>query len=183
MKKVKFKMTDAEITKRRKGGESIQTLAEKNEVSFTAMRRKLMDLGASPEEVNLFDTLSDGDGNFYSVINITPNGIIAKNRETKAIVEINKKDFLYGDTIYHRLPTAPVKVYNLNDIQKEEKMPREELKTPETTGEIRPYLRKIDEILNVAEGIGTSAEQYLYDLVSEIFRNGFDEEFEGGKDD
>lgn len=161
------------------------------------MRRKLIDLDLAPKKVNLLDILSDGGGNLYSVINITANEVIAKGIVTKKIITINKKDFLSGNTAYHRLLTAPVKIYNLNDQPKEEKMTKEEVKAPEpvkevakipeptteASGGIRPYLRKIDEILNVAEGIGASAEQYLYDLVSEIFRNGFDEEFEGGKDD
>lgn len=43
--------------------------------------------------------------------------------------------------------------------------------------EIRSYLKKIDEILNASKELKPSEKEFLYDLVSDMFRNGFDEEF------
>lgn len=125
------------------------------------------------------DTVGDGAASFYTVININGDEITIKNRDNMKNEKISQKEFVEGKTRFHKIPTPPVKVYNLNDQnpkaeknQGEPKMSKE--KKPD---EIRGYLLRIDRILSAAKGINKDASKYLYDLVQQILLNGFDNEF------
>lgn len=131
------------------------------------------------------NTVGDGAGNFYTVININGDEVTIKNRDSMKNEKISQKDFVEGKTKFHKLAVAPVKVYNLKDQE-----PEETPKTEKNQGEMkvlkekkpeepRSYLLQIDRILSAAKGIGKEAEPALYDLVQEILRNGFDAEFRG----
>lgn len=192
MAKVEIKMGAEELMRRRENGESIQSLADKNGVCFTTMQRMLKALETKKEELQLMDTVGDGAGTFYTVIDISGDEITLKSRENLKNEKISKKEFMEGKTKFHKLTVAPVKVYNLKDQEPEES------RTPEGPGiseepedtlcertreyerfKIRGYLLRIDRILSAAKGIGKEAEPALYDLVQEILRNGFDAEFRG----
>lgn len=128
------------------------------------------------------DTVGDGAGNFYAVIDINGDEITLKSRENLKNEKISQKEFVEGKTKFHKLAVAPVKVYNLKDQEPEaapKKAKPETPKKPSTDCEIRGYLLRIDRILSAAKGIGKEAEPALYDLVQEILRNGFDAEFRG----
>lgn len=178
MAKVEIKMGAEELMRRRGNGESIQSLADKNGVCFTTMQRALKALETKKEELQLMDTVGDGAGNFYAVININGDEITLKSQENLKNEKISQKEFIEGKTKYHKLAVAPVKVYNLND-QKPETKP--EKPKEKASCETRSYLLQIDRILTAAKGIGKEAQPALYDLVQEILRNGFDAEF-GGKE-
>ncbi len=182
--KIELKMSDEEIMRCRESGESIQSIAAKNNVSFGTMQRIIKALETKKEELQLMDTVGDGAGNFYAVININGDEITLKSRENLKNEKISQKDFVEGKTKFHKLAVAPVKVYNLKDREHEEK--QEPQKGPEelkekASRETRSYLLQIDRILTAAKGIGKEAQPALYDLVQEILRNGFDAEF-GGKE-
>lgn len=185
MAKVEIKMGAEELMRRRENGESIQSLADKNGVCFTTMQRTLKALETKKEELQLMNTVGDGAGNFYTVININGDEVTIKNRDSMKNEKISQKDFVEGKTKFHKLAVAPVKVYNLKDQE-----PEETPKTEKNQGEMkvlkekkpeepRSYLLQIDRILSAAKGIGKEAEPALYDLVQEILRNGFDAEFRG----
>ena len=190
MAKVEIKMGAEELMGRRENGESIQSLADKNGVCFTTMQRTLKALETKKEELQLMDTVGDGVGNFYSVINISGDEITLKSRENLKNEKISKKEFMEGKTKFHKLAVAPVTVYNLKDQEPEES------RTPEGPGiseepedtlcertreyerfKIRGYLLRIDRILSAAKGINKDASEYLYDLVQQILLDGFDNEF------
>ena len=94
--------------------------------------------------------------------------------------------------MYHKLNTPPVVVYNLNDVNPEKdtvalveeitETDREkqiQKHTPEPTH--RRYIERIERILDVAQTECQSEAQILYELVSEMFRNGFEKEFQKGE--
>lgn len=176
--KIEIKMSDEEIMRCRESGESIQSIAAKNNVSFGTMQRIIKALEAKKEELQLMDTVGDGAGNFYAVIDISGDEVTLKSRENLKNEKISQKDFVEGKTKYHKLAVAPVKVYNLNDQKPETKSEKPKEKA---SCETRSYLLQIDRILTAAKGIGKEAQPALYDLVQEILRNGFDAEF-GGKE-
>ena len=174
-----LKMSDEEIMRRRENGESIQDLADKNGVCQSTMQRALKDMETKKEELHLMDTVSDGRGSFYTVININDDEVTIKNRDSMKNEKISQKDFVEGKTKFHKIPTPPVKVYNLKDQnpkaeknQGETKMSKE--KKPD---EVRGYILRIDRILSAAKGIDKDASRYLYDLVQQILLEGFDNEF------
>ena len=185
--KANYKLTDLEIMQMRENGETIERIAEKAGVSFGTMQRKLKSLSKETRGVRLYDTLSDGKGGFWTVIQITDKELVLKNPETGKIQQISRRLFSAGETMYHKLDTPPVKVYNLNDPPKE--TPAEEVKEPAKPILVQPkqarrkYLARIESILDAVKPESQSESQYLYDLVSEIFRSGFDAEFmtEGDK--
>lgn len=178
MEKVEIKMGAEELMRRRGNGESIQSLADKNGVCFTTMQRALKALETKKEELQLMDTVGDGAGNFYAVININGDEITLKSRENLKNEKISQKEFIEGKTKYHKLAVAPVKVYNLND-QKPETKP--EKPKEKASRETRSYLLQIDRILSAATDVTKDASEYLYDLVQQILRDGFDNEFGGKK--
>lgn len=178
MAKVEIKMGAEELMRRRKNGESIQSLADKNGVCFTTMQRALKALETKKEELQLMDTVGDGAGNFYTVIDISGDEITLKSRENLKNEKISQKEFIEGRTKYHKLEVAPVKVYNLND-QKPETKP--EKPKEKASCETRSYLLQIDRILSAATDVTKDASEYLYDLVQQILRDGFDNEFGGKK--
>ena len=190
--KIEIRMSDEELMRCRESGESIQSIAAKNNVSFGTMQRIIKALEIKKEELQLMDTVGDGAGTFYTVIDISGDEITLKSRENLKNEKISKKEFMEGKTKFHKLAVAPVTVYNLKDQEPEES------RTPEGPGiseepedtlcertreyerfKIRGYLLRIDRILSAAKGIGKEAEPALYDLVQEILRNGFDAEFRG----
>ena len=189
--KANYKLADLEILQMRENGETIERIAEKAGVSFGTMQRKLKSLSKETRGVRLYDTLSDGKGGFWTVIEIGDNCFTIKNNVTLKTAKISKRLFNSGETMYRKLDTLPVKVYNLNDPPKE--TPAEEVKEPAETSAKpvlapskparRKYLARIESILDAVKPESRSESQYLYDLVSEIFRNGFDAEFmmEGDK--
>lgn len=184
MAKVEIKMGAEELMRRRGNGESIQSLADKNGVCFTTMQRALKALETKKEELQLMDTVGDGAGNFYAVIDISGDEITLKSRENLKNEKISQKDFVEGKTKFHKLAVAPVKVYNLKDQEHEEK--QEPQKGPEelkekASCETRSYLLQIDRILTAATDVTKDASEYLYDLVQQILRDGFDNEFGGKK--
>lgn len=187
--KANYKLTDLEIMQMRENGETIERLAEKAGVSFGTMQRKLKSLSKETRGVRLYDTLGDGKGSFWTVTEITDKQIVLKNPETGKIQQISRRLFNSGETMYHKLDTPPVKVYNLNDPPKE--TPAEEVKEPAKPILVQPkqarrgYLARIESILDTVKPENQSESQYLYDLVSEIFRSGFDAEFmmEGDRND
>lgn len=175
-----LKMSDEEILRRRENGESIQDLADKNGVCLKTMQRVLKDMETKKEELHLMDTVGDGAGNFYTVIDISGDEITLKSRENLKNEKISQKEFVEGKTKYHKLAVAPVKVYNLKDQEPEagpKKAKPEAPKEQRTDCEIRGYLLRIDRILSAAKGINKDASKYLYDLVQQILLNGFDNEF------
>ena len=183
-----LKMSDEEILRRRENGESIQDLADKNGVCFTTMQQTLKALETKKEELQLMDTVGDGTASFYTVININGDEITIKNRDNMKNEKISQKEFVEGKTRFHKIPTPPVKVYNLKD-QKPEAAPEAEKNQGEPkmskekkrpTHEIRSYLLQIDRILSAAKGIDEDAEPDLYDLIQQLLRSGFEKEF-GGK--
>ena len=180
--KIEIKMSDEEIMRCRESGESIQSIAAKNNVSFGTMQRIIKALETKKEELQLMDTVGDGAGNFYTVIDISGDEITLKSRENLKNEKISQKDFVEGKTKFHKLAVAPVKVYNLKDNSEaapkktKPKAPKEQ----RTDCEIRGYLLRIDRILSAAKGIDEDAEPDLYDLVQQLLRSGFDKEF-GGK--
>ena len=178
MAKVEIKMGAEELMRRRENGESIQSLADKNGVCFTTMQRTLKALETKKEELQLMDTVGDGAGTFYAVIDISGDEITLKSRENLKNEKISQKEFIEGKTKYHKLAVAPVKVYNLND-QKPETKP--EKPKEKTSRETRNYLLQIDRILSAATDVTKDASEYLYDLVQQILRDGFDNEFGGKK--
>lgn len=174
-----LKMSDEEILRRRENGESIQNLADKNGVCLKTMQRVLKDMETKKEELHLMDTVGDGTASFYTVININGDEITIKNRDNMKNEKISQKEFVEGKTRFHKIPTPPVKVYNLNDQnpkaeknQEETKMSKE--KKPD---EVRGYLLQIDRILSAAKGIDEEAKLELYDLAQQILRLGFTNEF------
>lgn len=185
--KANYKLTDLEILQMRGNGETIERIAEKAGVSFGTMQRKLKSLSKETRGVRLYDTLGDGKGGFWTVIQITDKELVLKNPETGKIQQISRRLFSAGETMYHKLDTPPVKVYNLNDPPKEKAA--EEVKEPAKPILVQPkqarrgYLARIESILDAVKPESQSESQYLYDLVSEIFRSGFDAEFmtEGDK--
>lgn len=174
-----LKMSDEEILRRRENGESIQDLADKNGVCPKTMQRALKDMETKKEELHLMDTVGDGTASFYTVININGDEITIKNRDNMKNEKISQKEFVEGKTRFHKIPTPPVKVYNLKDQnpkaeknQGEPKMSKE--KKPD---EVRSYLLQIDRILSAAKGIDEEAKLELYDLAQQILRLGFTNEF------
>lgn len=174
-----LKMSDEEILRRRENGESIQDLADKNGVCLKTMQRVLKDMETKKEELHLMDTVGDGTASFYTVININGDEITIKNRDNMKNEKISQKEFVEGKTRFHKIPTPPVKVYNLKDQnpkaeknQGEPKMSKE--KKPD---EVRSYLLQIDRILSAAKGIDEEAKLELYDLAQQILRLGFTNEF------
>lgn len=132
------------------------------------------------EELQLMDTVGDGAGTFYTVIDISGDEITLKSRENLKNEKISKKEFMEGKTKFHKLAVAPVKVYNLKDHQPEATPKKAKPETPKeqrTDCEIRGYLLRIDRILSAAKGINKDASEYLYDLVQQILLDGFDDEF------
>lgn len=174
-----LKMSDEEILRRRENGESIQELADKNGVCLKTMQRALKDMETKKEELHLMDTVGDGTASFYTVININGDEVTIKNRDNMKNEKISQKEFVEGKTRFHKIPTPPVKVYNLKDQnpkaeknQGEPKMSKE--KKPD---EVRSYLLQIDRILSAAKGIDEEAKLELYDLAQQILRLGFTNEF------
>lgn len=175
-----LKMSDEEIMRRRENGESIQDLADKNGVCQSTMQRVLKALETKKEELHLMDTVGDGAGNFYAVIDINGDEITLKSRENLKNEKISQKEFVEGKTKFHKLAVAPVKVYNLKDQEPEAAPKKAKPETPKeqrTDCEIRGYLLWIDRILSAAKGINKDASEYLYDLVQQILLDGFDDEF------
>ena len=180
MAKVEIKMGAEELMRRRENGESIQSLADKNGVCFTTMQRMLKALKTKKEELQLMDTAGDGAGNFYTVIDISGDEITLKSRENLKNEKISQKGFVEGETKFHKLAVAPVKVYNLKDQEPEaapKKAKPEMPKEQRTDCEIRGYLLRIDRILSAAKGIDEEAKLELYDLAQQILRLGFTNEF------
>ena len=89
--KIEIKMSDEEIMRCRESGESIQSIAAKNNVSFGTMQRIIKALETKKEELQLMDTVGDGAGNFYAVININGDEITLKSRENLKNEKISKK--------------------------------------------------------------------------------------------
>lgn len=188
MAKAKFTLNDYEIMKKREEGETIANIAEEAGVSYGVMQRKLQNLPVEKPKVQLYDILGDGNGGIYTVTEIGDKCFTIKNNATLKTDKISKRLFNAGETTYHKLNTPPVTVYNLND--QEQKAAPKALKEPEDTldawvkayerSKVRSYLLQIDRILSAAKGIGKDAEPSLYDLVQQILRDGFDNEF-GGK--
>lgn len=178
--KIEIKMSDEEIMRCRESGESIQSIAAKNNVSFGTMQRIIKALEIKKEELQLMDTVGDGAGNFYAVIDISGDEITLKSRENLKNEKISQKEFAEGKTKFHKLAVAPVKVYNLKD-QNPEAVPKktkpEAPKEQRTDCEIRGYLLQIDRILSAAKGIDEEAKLELYDLAQQILRLGFTNEF------
>ena len=191
--RAKFNLTDQEIVRRREEGATIIKLAEESGVSYGTMCRKLEYLQNSKGEsggIQLYDTLGDGKGGFWTVVEITDKQFVIKNRETGRTEMISKQLINSGKTTYHKLDTPPVKVYNLNDTKEPEKKatPVEEIKEPVETS-VKPflaqppkptrrrYIEQIEKLLDAAQPEQQSEVKYLYYLVLEIFRNGFDAEF------
>ena len=195
MAKAKFTLNDYEIMKKREEGETIAAIAKEAGVSYGIMQRKLQNLLVDEPKIQLYDTLGDGKGGIYTVIEIGAKVFTIKNNATLKTATISKRLFNSGETTYHKLNTPPVTVYNLND--QEPKTAPEEPKKPGTSEEaedtlyewakayerskVRAYLLQIDRILSAAKGIGKEAEPALYDLVQQILRDGFDNEFGGKK--
>lgn len=178
--KIEIKMSDEEIMRCRESGESIQSIAAKNNVSFGTMQRIIKALETKKEELQLMDTVGDGTASFYTVININGDEVTIKNRDSMKNEKISQKDFVEGKTKFHKLAVAPVKVYNLKD-QEPEAAPKKG-KTGNAKGaedRLRnPRLSSADRrILSAAKGINKDASEYLYDLVQQILLNGFDNEF------
>ena len=178
-----LKMSDEEIMRRRENGESIQDLADKNGVCQSTMQRVLKALETKKEELHLMDTVSDGRGSFYTVININDDEVTIKNRDSMKNEKISQKDFVEGKTKFHKIPTPPVKIYNLKD-QESETAPKAEknqgepkMSKEKKPDEIRSYLLQIDRILSAAKGVDEDAKLELYDLVQQILRLGFTDEF------
>ena len=117
--KIEIKMSDEEIMRCRESGESIQSIAAKNNVSFGTMQRIIKALEIKKEELQLMDTVGDGAGNFYTVININGDEVTIKNRDSMKNEKISQRDFVEGKTKFHKLAVAPVKVYNLKDQEPE----------------------------------------------------------------
>lgn len=192
--RAKFSLTDQEIVRRREEGATIIKLAEESGVSYGTMCRKLESLQSPKNEsggIRLYDTLGDGKGGFWTVVGITDKQFVIKNRETGRTEVINKQLTASGKTAYHKLDTPPVRVYNLKDVaQPREKVtPTSEVKTPAKSvldkslkSARRGYIEQIENILNAARPKRQSEVKYLYYLVLEIFRNGFDDEFEEVKE-
>ncbi len=194
MRKAKYNLTDLEIMRKRDDGATIEQIAEESGVSYGTMHRKLISLQNSKDEseVKLYDTLGDGDGGFWTVVGITDEQLVIKNRGTGKTDKISKRLFSSGKTMYHKLNTPPVTVYNLNDtnpekdtdvpVEKNKETDREkpiQKQLPELTR--RRYIERIERILDVAQPECQSEEQCLYELVSEMFRNGFEKEFQKGE--
>lgn len=186
--KANYKLTDEEILLRRQGGKTIEELAHEAGVGYVTMQKKLKAL--QKPEIARLDTLGDGKGGFWTVTEVTDTKITAKNRETHAAVFIDMQRFQSGKTNFHKLDTPPVKVYNLKDVDQKEKTaaPAEEAKEPAKTSAKpapasppkparRRYIEQIENILDAAQPECQSEAKYLYYLVHEIFKNGFDAEF------
>lgn len=193
MAKTKFTLSDYEIMKKREEGETIASIAEEAGVSYGIMQRKLQNLPVKKPKIQSYDTLGDGKGGIYTVIEIGDKCFTIKNNATLKTDKISKRLFNAGETTYHKLNTPPVTVYNLNDQKREEPEAPNESKAPKETedtlyewakayerSKVRAYLLRIDQILSAAEDITEDASKYLYDLVQQILRDGFDNEF-GGK--
>lgn len=186
--KANYKLTDEEILLRRRGGKTIEELANEAGVGYVTMQKKLKAL--QKVEIARYDTLGDGKGGFWTVTEVTDTKITAKNRETHAVVMIDMQRFQSGKTNYHKLDTPPVKVYNLNDVdppKEKAAAPAEEVKEPAETS-VKPflappeparrrYIEQIENLLDAAQLEQQSEVKYLYYLVHEIFKNGFDAEF------
>ncbi len=151
------------------------------------MQRKLKAL--QKPNIARYDTLGDGKGGFWTVTEVTNTKITARNRETKVAVMIDMQRFQSGKTNFHKLDTPPVKTYNLKDVDQKEKTAAPAEKVKETAeAPIEPflappkparrkYIEQIENILDAAQPGCQSEAKYLYYLVLEIFRNGFDAEF------
>lgn len=192
--RAKFSLTDQEIVRRREEGATIIKLAEESGVSYGTMCRKLESLQGPKDEfggIRLYDTLGDGKGGFWTVVGITDKQFVIKNRETGRTEVINKQLIASGKTAYHKLDTPPVRVYNIKDVAqpREKVVPEAELKAPakpvldkSPKSARRGYIEQIENILNATQPKRQSEVKYLYYLVLEIFRNGFDDEFEEVKE-
>ena len=186
----KYNLTDYEIMCRREDGKTIKDIAQEAGVSYSSMYERIKKI-SKPGGICLYDTMGDGKGGIWIVIEITDNHYVLKNQASRKVERISRRLFSAGETMYHKLDTPPVKVYNLNDPPKE--TPAEEVKEPAETSAKpvlapskparRKYLARIESILDAVKPESRSELQYLYELVSEIFRNGFDAEFmmEGDK--
>ena len=186
--KANYKLTDEEILLRRQGGKTIEELAHEAGVGYVTMQKKLKAL--QKPEIARLDTLGDGKGGFWTVTEVTDTKITARNRETHAVVMIDMQRFQSGKTNYHKLDVPPVKVYNLKDVEPPQKAaaPAEEVKEPVETS-VKPflaqppeparrrYIEQIENLLDAAQPECQSEVKYLYYLVHEIFKNGFDTEF------
>ena len=192
MRKAKYNLTDLEIMRKRDDGATIKQIAEESGVSYGTMHKKLISLQNSKDssEVKLYDTLGDGNGGFWMVAEITDKHYVIKNRETGRTDKISRRLFESGETMYHKLNTPPVTVYNLNDADPPEEKHAEDVKEPAEkhvkllpthpqNPQRRKYIERIERILDAAQPECQSEEQCLYELVSEMFRNGFDKEFMG----
>lgn len=115
MAKAKFTLNDYEIMKKREEGETIANIAEEAGVSYGAMQRKLQNLPVEKPKIQLYDILGDGNGGIYTVIEIGAKVFTIKNNVTLKTATISKRLFNSGETMYHKLNTPPVTVYNLND--------------------------------------------------------------------
>ena len=191
----KYNLTDYEIMCRREDGKTIKDIAQEAGVSYSSMYERIKKI-SKPGGICLYDTMGDGKGGIWIVIEITDNHYVLKNQASRKVERISRRLFSAGETMYHKLDTPPVKVYNLNDPPKEKAAaPAEEVKEP-AEAPVKPvvvqpkqarrkYLARIESILDAVKPESRSESQYLYDLVSEIFRNGFDAEFmmEGDKND
>jgi len=192
--RAKFNLTDQEIVRRREEGATIINLAEESGVSYGSMCRKLECLQNSKDEssgIQLYDTLGDGKGGFWTVTEITDKQFVIRNRETGKTEMINKQLLDSRKTAYHKLDTPPVRVYNLKDVEqpREKVTPAAEVKAPakpfldkSLKSARRGYIEQIENILNAARPKRQSEVKYLYYLVLEIFRNGFDDEFKEVKE-
>lgn len=194
MRKAEYNLTDLEIMKKRDDGATIKQIAEESGVSYGTMHKKIISMQNSKNnsEVKLYDTLGDGKGGFWTVVEITNNQLMIKNRETGKTDKISKRLFRSGVTMYHKLNTPPVVVYNLNDADPPEEKPAEDVKEPAEkhakpipthpqNPQRRKYIERIERILDAAQPECQSEEQCLYELVSEMFRNGFEKEFQKGE--
>ena len=182
----KYNLTDYEIMCRREDGKTIKDIAQEAGVSYSSMYERIKKI-SKPGGICLYDTMGDGKGGIWIVIEITDNHYVLKNQASRKVERISRRLFSAGETMYHKLDTPPVKVYNLNDPPKEKAA--EEVKEPAKPILVQPkqarrgYLARIESILDAVKPESQSESQYLYDLVSEIFRSGFDAEFmtEGDK--
>lgn len=138
MAKAKFTLNDYEIMKKREEGETIANIAEEAGVSYGAMQRKLQNLPVEKPKIQLYDILGDGNGGIYTVIEIGAKVFTIKNNVTLKTATISKRLFNSGETMYHKLNTPPVTVYNLND--QEPKTAPEEPKKPGTSEEAEDTL-------------------------------------------
>ena len=184
-----YNLTDYEIMCKREDGKTIKEIAQEAGVSYSTMYEKLKKI-SKPGNIRLYDTLGDGNGGIWIVIDITDSQYILKNQVNRKVERISKRLFSAGETMYHKLDLPPVTVYNLNDADPPEEKPAEEVKGPAEkhvkplpthpqNPQRRKYIERIERILDAAQPECQSEAQILYELVSEMFLNGFDKEFMG----